>query len=72
MLVLIEHRIGFECFKMDISHDPLAGRHAHPLDLFPIKKPFCVVLLGVNISISIESVLFVRVSVFLDSIALPH
>ena len=48
---------------------------AHTIALFPIKKPFCSGSSGtirVNISISIESVLFVRASVFLGSSAFPQ
>lgn len=56
---------------LDVSHeDLLAGLTQSPC--FPLKSHSAVVLLGamrVNISISIESVLFWRSSVFLGSSA---
>lgn len=59
---------------LDVSHeDPLAGLTESPC--FPLKSHSAVVLLGavrVNISVSIESVLFWRSSVFLGSSVLTQ
>lgn len=78
VLVLIEHPWRIWLFslglRLDVSHgDPLAGLTQSPC--FPLKSHCAVVLLGamqVNISISIESVLFWRSSVFLGSSALAQ
>ena len=75
-MALIEHPWRIWLFslslRLDVSHgDPLAGLTQSPC--FPLKSHSAVVLLGamqVNISISIESVLFWRSTVFLGSSAL--
>lgn len=60
--------------RLDLSHgDPLAGLTQSPC--FPLKSRSAAVVLGamqVNISISIESVLFWRSSVFLGSSVLAQ
>lgn len=78
ILVLIEQPWRIWLFllslRLDVSHgDPLAVLAELPC--FPLKSHSAVVLLGamqVNISISIESVLFWRSSVFLGSSALTQ
>lgn len=78
ILVLIERpsrtRLFSRGFRLDVSQgDPLAGLTQWPC--FPLKSHSAVVLLGamqVNISISIESVLFWSTSVFLGSSALTQ